>query len=251
MIPHRLENHLGERLATSFTPGAPGDDALVVIGHGLTSDKDRPWSETLSSRFAEAGVASLRFAFAGNGDSEGEFLASSIAKEVLELRRVLELVGDRPIAYVGHSMGGAVGLLTAAQDARIDVLVSLAAITDAREFVERMFGDLEEGAPMLGKPQCPFGRVLETNLRDLGSIEAHGAAIGVPWLAVHGTADDMVPAWNTERLFAANRVRLQVAWLDGVDHSFSGDGLHQLADVVVPWVTDRLSVVRAAANPSS
>ena len=114
-----LRNPVGERLAYTWTDGTPGRSDLVVIGHGLTSDKERPWSERLSADLAAAGVASLRLAFSGNGNSEGRFEDSNITKELDDLGAVLDHFADSRIAYVGHSMGAAVGVLRAAADPRI------------------------------------------------------------------------------------------------------------------------------------
>ena len=113
-----IRNRSGERLAYTWTPG-DDDDCVVVIGHGLTSQHDRPWLIAVSEALHAAGIASLRFAFAGNGESEGEFSRATITKEVEDLGCVLDALGDRRIAYAGHSMGGAVGTLRTADDPRI------------------------------------------------------------------------------------------------------------------------------------
>ena len=46
--------------------------SLVVIGHGVTGNKERPWALALSAALQAAGISSLRFSFAGNG---GVFVA--------------------------------------------------------------------------------------------------------------------------------------------------------------------------------
>ena len=119
----RIVNEAGERLAFTYTAGGPVEgcsartppDDLVVIGHGVTSDRDRPWSEALSTALAAEGIASIRIAFAGNGESEGRFEAATITKEVADLGAVLGSFPDRRLHYVGHSMGGAVGLVRASR----------------------------------------------------------------------------------------------------------------------------------------
>ena len=83
MIASELHNASGERLAFSFVPGSDDSRDIVVMGHGVTSDKDRPWSCGLSEALASAGVASLRIAFSGNGESEGSFADSIQCKHTL------------------------------------------------------------------------------------------------------------------------------------------------------------------------
>jgi pimeloyl-ACP methyl ester carboxylesterase len=239
--PDELRNAHGERLSFTFTPGAPGGEDLVVMGHGVTSDRDRPWSEGLAAALAEHGIASLRIAFSGNGESEGAFADSTITKEVADLGAVLDACEGWRTSYVGHSMGGAVGLLRALVDDRIHALVSLAAVTHTREFVDRVFGHLSEGDPMLDKPHCPFSLALRADLEALGSLAARAREVRVPWLAVHGDEDEIVPLGHSLDLLAAGGDRLEFVRLDGVDHSFSGAGLGRMIGVVTPWLVAALA----------
>ena len=104
----------------------------MVIGHGVTAHKDRPFLVALAEGLSRAGIAALRISFSGNGASEGRFEDSNISKEVEDLGAVLDALPGRALAYAGHSMGGAVGVLRAARDPRIRALVSLAAIVHTR-----------------------------------------------------------------------------------------------------------------------
>jgi len=122
-----IRNRYGERLDVTYEP-APGSDrhsapvSIVVLGHGVTAHKDRPWLVALADALSAAGLASLRVSFAGNGGSDGRFEDSVPSKEVEDLGSVfdaLTLWGVQRIAYVGHSMGGAVGVLRASMDSRI------------------------------------------------------------------------------------------------------------------------------------
>jgi len=242
-----VRNPRGERLACSWVTGAPGSPACVVIGHGLTSDRERPWSQALSTALAERGVGSVRVAFSGNGDSEGRFEDSTITKEVDDLGALLDALAGRerrPLAYVGHSMGGAVGLLRAAQDDRIRALVSLAGMVHTAEFVERLFGHLAPGDPMLDKPHCPFGLALRDDLTRHDTLAERAADVAVPWLLVHGTADDVVLPRDSRDAHARAPAGSQLVELAGVDHSFTGAGLASMVDAVVPWLVERLTSAR-------
>ena len=94
------------------------------------------------------GIRALRFSFSGNGASEGRFIDSTISKEVDDLCVVLDRLKDYAICYVGHSMGGAVGVLRASEDSRIQLLVSLAGMVHTKAFAQREFGDVtpDEGS---------------------------------------------------------------------------------------------------------
>jgi pimeloyl-ACP methyl ester carboxylesterase len=238
-----LRNPAGERLAATYVPGRAGSRALVVIGHGLTSDRERPWSQALSAGLAEHGIASLRLAFSGNGDSEGRFEDSNPSKEVLDLGAVLDAFSDRRLAYVGHSMGGAVGLMRAVGDERITALVSLAGIAHPRAFVERLFGHLVPGEVMLGKPHCRLSATFVEDMTRLDTLAPLAPRVEVPWLLVHGDADEIVPHGDSLDLWRAAGERPELVVLEGADHSFTGEHLVPMVERVVSWLVGHVGAV--------
>ena len=121
-----IQNKNGEKLDYTFHCGNAESKHIVVLGHGVTGNKDRPFLVALSQSLEAEGFNVLRFSFAGNGDSEGRFEDSTITKEVEDLGSVLDALNGYTICYAGHSMGGAVGVLRASTDTRIQQLISLA-----------------------------------------------------------------------------------------------------------------------------
>ena len=85
-----IANSEGERLDYSFHEGSAGSRDVVVIGHGVTGNKDRPFVIALAEGLAAAGINALRFSFAGNGDSGGRFVDATISKEVEDLGSVMD-----------------------------------------------------------------------------------------------------------------------------------------------------------------
>ncbi len=81
----RLINRHGERLDSTFHAGAPDAREIVVIGHGVTGHKDRPFLVALAEGLSRAGIPALRLSFSGNAGSEGRFTDSNITKEVGDL----------------------------------------------------------------------------------------------------------------------------------------------------------------------
>jgi pimeloyl-ACP methyl ester carboxylesterase len=231
-----LWNEQGEELAYTYVEGAPSDVRLVVVGHGLTSDKTRPYSEALSAALANRGIASLRVAFSGNGDSSGRFLDSNVTKEVRDLGCVLDALEGRRVAYVGHSMGAAVGVSRAVVDPRIVALVSLAGMVHTAEFYERMFGELSDGELLLGKPGKPLGPALREDLLSIESVAPLAAGVRVPWLLVHGDQDDVVPISDSRDIIAAAGGCAELVELPGVDHSFTGEASGRMAELVAGWM---------------
>lgn len=238
-----IRNAAGERLDVAFHPARAEGDALLVIGHGVTANKDRAFLVALAEAAAEQGIAALRFSFSGNGDSEGRFEDSTITKEVADLGCVLDAVeasGPWRVAYAGHSMGGAVGVLRASEDPRINALVSLAGMVRTAQFAERKFGEQEPGASLMwDKPECPLSQTFMDDMRLIGSVLDRAPRICVPWLLVHGDADTVVPVEDTVDAARAAPDATTVLLPDG-DHLFSGDATARMVDETVAWLGERL-----------
>lgn len=236
-----IRNPAGERLDHTFTPSERGSDDLVVIGHGVTANKDRPFLVALAEALAQRGIASLRFSFSGNGDSEGSFEQSTITKEVVDLGAVLDVVCERGfrVGYAGHSMGAAVGVIRAASDERIVALASLAGMVHTQDFVQRKFGDQVPGRSLMwDKPECPLSQAYVDDLTSIRSVAMLGARIKVPWILVHGDADTVVPLQDARDIHTAAGAKPTLLEIDGVDHVFSGDGALRMAEPVAAFFAD-------------
>lgn len=235
-----VRNQQGERI--DYTVHEGGSDALVVIGHGVTGNKDRPFVVALAEALAAAGITTLRLSFSGNGGSEGRFQDSTISKEVADLGCVLDAVGSRPVCFIGHSMGGAVGVLRACSDTRIHWLVSLAGMVHTQAFAEREFGtEIPDEGCMWEEESCPLSSTYMKDMATIDSVVAQGAAVSVPWLLVHGTEDDVVPLQDS-RDIVKRAPDASLHEVPGANHVFSDDGTAPMIDVVVPWVRARMGL---------
>lgn len=237
-IPEQLINHAGERMDFAFHQGAPNRSEVIVLGHGVTGHKDRPFLVEIAEGIAARGFNVLRHSWSGNGDSEGAFAESNITKEVADLDAILGTLSGLgyTIAYAGHSMGGAVGVRRAARDPRIRWLISLAGIVHARDFAESIFGHLTPGEGlMLGKPGKILPQAYMDDLRGIDTVIDDAAKIAVPWLLVHGTADELVPIRHSEDAFALPSGDKQFVRLEGADHLFARDAIPALVDSVANW----------------
>ena len=234
-----IKNAHNEKLDYTYHKG--NDNRIVVIGHGVTGNKDRPALIALAEGLAEAGISALRFSFSGNGDSEGEFVDSTISKEVADLGKVLDSLENHKICYVGHSMGGAVGVLRAAVDERIEVLVSLAGMVHTNEFAQREFGDVTpDKGFMWDEPDCPLSQTYVDDMASIDSVAKQASKFGGPWLLVHGTDDDIVPIQDSIDILQYANEPTELLELPGVDHVFSGDGSPLMVEKVVAWIDQKL-----------
>ncbi|MFT7485232.1 MAG: pimeloyl-ACP methyl ester carboxylesterase [Candidatus Paceibacteria bacterium] len=237
-----IRNSAGELLDCSWTQAAgpeTHDPELIVIGHGVTANKDREWALVLSQALSQAGFASLRFSFAGNGDSQGDFRESTPSKEAGDLLAVLDHCPDYKVTYVGHSMGAAVGVLVASKDARIERLVSVGGMVDTADFARRKFGDQVAGESfMWDKPECPLSQAFMDDMKGIGSVDELAEDVLVPWLFVHGTEDSVVPIEESELMLTRTGGSADFADITGADHVFSGDASKAMSERIVRWLLE-------------
>ncbi|MEO0794351.1 MAG: alpha/beta fold hydrolase [Verrucomicrobiota bacterium] len=236
-----IRNQAGEKLDTQFEQGSPESDRLVILGHGVTGNKDRPVLVSLAQALAEIGIATLRMSFSGNGDSEGTFDESTISKEVEDLRVVVAAAREHfsKIAYVGHSMGGAVGVIAASGEIELDALVSLAGMVHVSQFAEVEFGEETSGF-MWGETDCPLSETYLRDCQQIGSLVERGGAISIPWLLIHGKPDDTVPINNARDIFEQAGPNAKYVEMPEADHVFSGEAMQKMTAVAAPWLNEHL-----------
>jgi alpha-beta hydrolase superfamily lysophospholipase len=232
-----IRNTHGERLDYTFHEGEKDSTQLAVLGHGVTGNKDRPFIVALAEGLAEAGIPALRISFSGNGDSDGQFTDSTISKELDDLTAVLDALDGYTICYVGHSMGGAVGVRCASGDSRIKLLVSLAGMVHTKTFAETEFGDVtpDEGF-MWDEPDCPLSQAYMDDLTEIETVVNDAPQISVPWLLVHGTDDDVVPIQDSYDIFDKTNAPKELIELEGANHVFSDEFTPMMVEKVVNWI---------------
>ena len=235
-----IRNNSGEKIDYSFHDSE--SETVVIIGHGVTGNKDRPLVVALGEGIVASGISVLRFSFSGNGDSEGRFIDSTITKELSDLNAVIDAVeaeGKRVI-YAGHSMGGAVGVSVAAVDKRIEALISLAGMVNTKKFAETEFGEvIPDKGNMWDDEDCPLSQVFMDDLRGIDTLIEKGTQIDVPWLLVHGTADDVVLIDDTHDIFERAGHGKEKLIIEGSDHVFSdSEHMKAMVDGVLSWIKE-------------
>jgi alpha/beta superfamily hydrolase len=238
-LPSEIRNRDGERLEFTYHPGAEELSTLVVLGHGVTGNKDRPLLVELANELSRSGIHAVRFSFSGNGGSEGKFEESTVTKEVEDLGAVLDAWRDWRVGYAGHSMGAAVGVLRASRDARLRFLISLAGMAHTAAFAGREFADVTPGSGcMWDKPECPLSAAYIEDMNRVGSVVEAARQVRVPWLFVHGSMDDVVPRQDSLDLFAVAAEPKRLVELPEADHVFSDHHATGMAASVVAWLRE-------------
>lgn len=238
-----ITNPQGETLDYTFHDTGNQSRDILVIGHGVTGNKDRPFVVALAEAVANEGMAVLRFSFSGNGSSGGNFRDCTISKEAEDLKAVVTAVvknGYR-VTYAGHSMGGAVGVLAASSDERIKHLISLAGMVNTKDFYDREFGEekTDEGC-MWEEQSCPLSSTFRNDMYHIGSVAQKASEVKVPWLLIHGDADDVVPIEDSREIFALAHEPKKIIEIPGANHVFSEAGLEPMSEAVIDWIGETL-----------
>jgi dienelactone hydrolase len=240
---HSLTGSLGDILIDVRAAGRTSGRPAVLVLHGFKGFKDWGMFPPFSQRLAQAGFVVVTPNLSGSGvDDSGEFSHpelfghNTFSAELEDVGRVIDALmagelGVHPpstLALVGHSRGGGVAILQTARDPRIRALVTWAAISSVDRWPEaqripwRAEGVTEIRNARTGQILPLYPDVLddiELNASALNIVRAAGQ-ITVPWLLIHGTADEAVPFVEAQRLIAASLDNAQLLPIAGGGHTF-------------------------------
>lgn len=206
---------------------------MVLIFHGFTGNKMEPHFIFVKlSRMLEAkGIASVRFDFAGSGESDGDFVDMTISKEledakaILNYTKALDYVDPSKIGVVGLSMGGAVASMLAG-DCKEDIQ-SLCLWAPAGNMGQLVtYGRSEEdikGMRSLGYWDIGGFLVGTGFLDDVLKLDifARAAAYDKNVLLLHGDKDATVPFTTSEKYLEVYESRAVLHTVEGGDHTFN------------------------------
>lgn len=222
----QLQNRRGQKLA-ALLHGEP-NGAVVISCHGMLSSKGGTKHQLLAELLAERGVSTLRFDFAGRGESDGDLFDLSYSNEMEDLSDVIEQLAARGVqrfGVFGSSMGGAVALMTAAREERIVALATLAAVAHPEAIEERYFREVaswrERGWFLTAEGRIGAGFIEDAAHHNL---IASVRVLRAPLLVLHGDRDEVVPCSDAHDIATAARtVSLEIVM--GADHGFT-DPVH-------------------------
>ena len=231
----------------------------VVICHGFKGFAHWAFFPYLARSLAESGLTAITFDFSGSGigrDREtftepDAFGGNTFSRELEDIENVVDYA--RRMKFIkgkfglfGHSRGGAMAILySVTLDAQVKSLVTWAAIgrttwwTPEEALIWRKQGYADV-------TNSRTGQVMRMGTELLDDVEVHGntklnvaaaaAKIKVPWLIVHGTADETVPRTDAERLHELSTGTSTLRLIEGASHAF--DAKHPLSEV--PPVLERV-----------
>ncbi len=242
---------------------------VVIYAHGFNGFKDWGKFDLIADQFAEAGFCFVKFNFSHNGttpQAPEDFLdveafgRNNYSRERYDLQQVINYlqssgnlygaaIDPQKLFLLGHSRGGGVVLLKAAEEKRVKAVATWASVSEAKTPwgtwpPERLQRWKETGVDYYTnsrtRQQLPLYYQLyedfAANEERLNIVEAV-KKLQVPLLICHGTTDEAVPVSNAHKLTeAARQAELFLVESDhvfGRKHPWLEDSLPQPAQAVV------------------
>lgn len=231
----------------------------VLFVHGFKGFKDWGAHHLVAKEFAERGFRFIKFNLSHNGVTTenpkdvtdmNTFAANTVSMERKDLDTVVNYISHTypmsDICLIGHSRGGGLVILQAANDPRISQLVTWSAIS---EFNSLWKPEQEEEWEKTGRIYVENARTKEkmpldvTLLKDYRSHEEEfniiraANRVHIPWLILHGDQDVNV-GFNIAQSLAQAKPEARLQKIEnanhvyGASHPFNAEQLPaQLQDV--------------------
>ncbi|HEX9821662.1 MAG TPA: alpha/beta fold hydrolase [Methylomirabilota bacterium] len=198
--PVRIRADDGVSLAGWFVP-RPGAPAIVLL-HGYPAEKADllPIATALAPEFATLLMDHRYF-----GESEGRTTTLGY-RERQDLKRTVDFLESRGAAAVGvfgFSLGGAVALLTAAEDPRIRAIAAYAPFADLKALGRELYAWMWLARYPFVEAMLLWSRVAFGADISRPTPAAAAARVTVPVLLVHSRQDEQIPFRHAERLRVA------------------------------------------------
>jgi uncharacterized protein len=168
------------------------------------------------TRLSARGFDVVAYDSRAHGDSGGEICTYGFY-EKRDLHRVIDVLESGPVIVMGSSLGGAVALQAAAEDARISAVIAAESFSDLRT---------------VAAERAPWFFTATTVRQALALAETEGRfdavsprdaarRISVPVLLIHGAVDHKTPPEHSRRIFESLNGRKRLLLVEDAGHNQS------------------------------
>lgn len=227
----------GKTILLDIFYSAKEPQPAVIYAHGFNGFKDWGNFDLIATQFAEAGFCFIKFNFSHGGtlpQAPDEFADpeayghNNYTKELYDLQQVIDwtlndnnphraAINPERLFLLGHSRGGGVVLLKAAEESSIKAVATWASVSEAKtpwgSWPEKRLQrwqhtGVEHYTNRRTNQQLPLYYQLfedyQANRERLDILQAV-QRLRVPLLFCHGTKDEAVPVANAKRLKEASQ----------------------------------------------
>ncbi len=199
---------------------------LIIITHSFKGDKDyQPIMGDFSHHICEEGYAVLRFDCWGSGESDGEFINSSITTQIEDLKDVIQYaktLGYTNICLIGLSLGTTD--LIMAYDESIKCIVMWSPVFQHDHLYEDYKTEVLKNGYIIRqrkltgeKVKC--GKQMWQDFKDVKPYKRLHE-IRCPVLAIIGSTDDHISKEKAQEYMNVIPAKHELIVIDGGDHDF-------------------------------
>lgn len=233
--------------------------AYAIFAHCFTCSMESRAASRISRALTGSGFAVLRFDFTGLGDSDGDFANTTFSSNIEDLLAAADYLGREyraPSLLIGHSLGGAAVLATAARIPSVNAVVTIGAPSDPAH-VTALFASVVDDIDAEGEAEVrlagrPF-RIRRALVDDLAAQPQREriAALDRALLVMHSPIDEIVGVDNARQIYETARHPKSFVALDGADHLLTSAGDSTFAaNMIAAWAT-RYTSARPGSDPEA
>ena len=186
----------------------------IIYLHGIADNRGS--AAGVIDRFVPRGFDVIAYDSRAHGASTGDRCTYGVF-EKQDLHRVMDQAGVTDAILIGHSLGAAVALQAAVDDARVRAVVAAATFADLRSIaIERapsFFSDRTIAAAF-ARAEHDGGFAV-----DAASPLLAAARIAVPVVVIHGLSDTNTRSSHSQRVFDALRGPKRLMMVPGAGHN--------------------------------
>lgn len=244
-------------------PEDSGKAPVIIFLHGFKGFKDWGQWPLMAKSLADKGYVVVRMNFSHNGttpDTPFDFAdleafgRNTFSKELQDVQDVIQWLYDASelhtkmdldaLNIVAHSRGGAIAMITAAEDSRIQKIVTLSGVGTLVRFskeeqeywkqngvIYMLNGRTQQNMPL-------YYSLAEDYLANEDRFDLHQVVrkIEQPFMIIHAEMDETVPLEEGKKL-ASEGINTRLEVLTRANHSFGG--MHPFDGNVLPEDTEK------------
>lgn len=259
-----IPDHTGLPISIDIDfPENAGKAPVIIFLHGFKGFKDWGQWPLMAKSLARYGYAVVRMNFSHNGTTPKHpydfadleaFGRNTFSKELQDVQDVITWLHNTSelnpkidldaLNIVAHSRGGAIAMITAAEDSRIRKIVTLSGVGTLVRFSEEeqeywkqngviymLNGRTQQNMPL-------YYSLAEDYLENQDRFDLHQVVENIeqPFMIIHAEKDETVPLSEGEKLASEGKnTRLEI--LPEANHSFGG--MHPFEGNLLPEDTQK------------